>query len=165
MSTSILCLAANVQAGDWVTFVNESDQRMISSPGVGLDDPREKDYSWGDIDQDGDIDFIVVRKLVGTNSTGFRNVLFMNEGIAEGHEINGVFVDRSHKTDGFADVTNDRDAALADLNGDGWLDIVTATACNGCNPNDSLLPRIYINQGTVKGEWQGFILEQFRMPF
>lgn len=164
LSTVLLCFAPSAQAGDWVTFANESHQRMISDIGIGLQDPREKDYSWGDIDQDGDIDLIVVRKLVGTNSTGYRNVLFMNEGIAEGHKINGVLVDRSNMIPGFLDVTNDRDAALADLDGDGWLDIVTATACNFCSPNAGLLPRIYMNQGSVEGVWQGFVLEQVRMP-
>jgi len=65
---------------------------------------------------------------------------------------------------GFLDITNDRDAALADLNGDGWLDIITVTACNGCAPNASLLPRIYINQGSEEGVWQGFVWEPARLP-
>ncbi len=143
-----LAWAAAVASGsDWVTFADETALRLNPSIPVndvfGKDDDQEKDYAWGDIDQDGDIDLIVVRKLMGSNSGAKVNRLFMNEGTAEGHAFNGVLVDRTDiyatqiidnhpdsppNGQGFNDLTPDRDVALVDVNLDGWLDIVTASA-------------------------------------
>ena len=152
-------------AGDWIQFVNETQTRLIADASVGAQDTKEKDYAWGDVDRDGDIDLVVVRKEMGTNSIGYRNVLFMLEGKDDGHAIDGVLVDRTTEyIPQFLDITNDRDVALVDLDGDGWLDMVTVTACNGCKPSPELLPRIYMNQGEDRGTWQGFVWEPARMP-
>ncbi len=117
---------------DWVEFQDETAARLNPSIPIndvfGKDDVKEKDYAWGDVDQDGDIDLVVVRKDIGSNSGPEPNRLFMNEG--------GVLVDRTDDyataaTDGgqgFNDQTPDRDVALEDVNLDGWLDIVTASA-------------------------------------
>ena len=145
-------IASPALGGDgWVTYTNEASTRLISDPAVGAGDTQEKDYAWADIDHNGFIDLVVVRKQPVTTAGGRRNVLFMNE--------NGVLVDR---TATFApqmlDTTNDRDVALVDVNNDGWDDIVTAAACNGCNPagttDDS---RLYLNLGNDGGgNWLGF---------
>ncbi len=46
---------------------------------------------------------------------------------------------------------------LVDVNNDSWLDIVTAAACNGCNPagiaDDS---RLYMNLGSRGSTWLGY---------
>ncbi len=136
---------------DWVTYTNEASTRLVADPSVGTGDVEEKDYAWGDIDHNGFVDLVVVRKQPVTTSGGRRNVLFMNE--------NGVLVDR---TDTLApemlDPTNDRDVVLVDVDNDGWLDLVTAAACNGCNAagfaDDS---RLYMNLGNDgEGNWLGF---------
>ena len=75
---------------DWVQFNNETATRINAAANVSTSDVAEKDYIWGDVDQDGDIDLVAVRKHPFTSGgTGaFRtNVLFMNE--------NGVLVDRT----------------------------------------------------------------------
>ena len=87
-------------AGNWLDFANETATRMPTGPGLNTallstTDPEEKDYAWGDVDQDGDIDLVVVRKQPFTTTGRKVNVLFMNEGIGEGHSINGVLVDRT----------------------------------------------------------------------
>ncbi len=124
---------------DWVEFQDETAARLNPSIPVndvfGKDDVEEKDYAWGDVDQDGDIDLIVVRKVVGSNSGAKKNRLFMNEG--------GILIDRTDiyatqiidnhpdsppNGQGFNDLTPDRDVALVDVDLDGWLDIVTASA-------------------------------------
>ncbi len=166
-------LAAGAFAGDWVQFTNETADRLMADASVGANDPKEKDYIWGDVDKDGDIDLIVVRKSVGSNFGPFRNVLFMNEGLAQGHAIDGVLVDRTleYATDaddggqGFLDLTNDRDVALIDVDGDDWLDIVTTVTYGQGQPKTISHPRVYINKGNDGGDdWLGFRYEEARIP-
>lgn len=168
--------AAPIAAGQWVEYVDETSVRMpasLNDPSVTTNDNEEKDYAWGDVDQDGDIDLIIVRKQPFT-STGKRvNVLLMNEGVAEGHGVNGVLVDRTVEyatasdvpgDDGFLTATNDRDVALVDVNNDGWLDMVTAPTLTDNQAKNLSHPRIYMNLGESGGEWQGFRYEDARIP-
>ncbi len=168
-------IASPAYAGGWVSFGNETSPRLVAVSSLGASDTEEKDYAWGDVDQDGDIDLVVVRKQPYTTPGRRRNVLFMNEGTAEGHAVNGVLVDRTDDyakaaTDGgqgFLDLTNDRDVVVADVDGDGWLDIITAPACNGCpgQPKTITHPRVYINLANDGfGNWLGFRYEERRIP-
>lgn len=137
-------------ADDWVTFVDETSTRLVSDPSIGVNDVEEKDIATGDVDQDGDTDVVVVRKQPFTNPGGFRNVLFMNE--------NGVMTDRTATlAPDFLAATNDRDVELADVDGDGWLDIITAGTFEE-------QPRILMNLGEVSGVWQGFQYDASRIP-
>ena len=150
LSAAICLLApADALAGgatDWVEFVDQSATRISADASVGLDDAEEKDLISGDVDQDGDTDLIVVRKVPFTNPGGWRNVLFMNE--------SGVMVDRTATlAPDFMDLTNDRDVLLVDIDGDTWLDIVTATTFEE-------QPRVLMNLGNDGGgSWQGFDYE------
>jgi FG-GAP-like repeat len=150
----------------WVQFQNETATRLVSAdPSLGINDTEEKDYAWGDVDKDGDIDLVVVRKEPFTSPGRRVNVLFMNE--------NGVLVNRTddYATDtdvpgdlGFQTPTNDRDVVLADFNGDGWLDMATAVTISDGLPKPISHPRIYMNKGAVGGVWQGFRFEVDRSP-
>ncbi len=175
-------------SAQWVNFTNQTATRMPVGPGLNTaalstTDVEEKDYAWGDVDNDGDIDLICVRKQPFTSAGRKTNVLFMNEGIAEGHSINGVLVDRTAQyatavdmdgdgiTDpqpasdqGFLTPTNDRDVVLADVNNDGWLDIITATTLSDNAGKIIGHPRIYMNLGEIAGVWQGFRFEPHRIP-
>ena len=152
-------------AGGWVQFADETSTRLVANTSLGSNDTQEKDYAWGDLDHDGDIDLVVVRKQPFTTPGRRRNVLFMNEGIAEGHSVNGVLVDRTNQyIVGFLDLTNDRDVAVADVDGDTWLDIITAPTYGSGLPTAISHPRVYMNQGEVAGVWQGFIYDPARIP-
>lgn len=137
--------------GDWVTFTDETDTRLSADPTVGVNDIQEKDLATGDVDQDGDTDLIVARKIPFTNPGGFRNVLFMNE--------DGVMTDQTATlAPDFLDLTDDREVDLADVDGDGWLDIITAGTFHE-------QPRILMNLGEDgKGNWRGFTYDQSRLP-
>src|SRR5688572_13221667 len=145
---------ARAQFGvEWLGFQNESTRRIYAAPGLGLSDPEEKDYAWGDVDNDGDIDLVVVRKEPFTTAGKKPNVLFMNE--------DGALVDRTAQyasdTDvagdlGFLTPTNDRDVQLADFNADGYLDIATGVTISDGFPKAVSHPRIYINKGALGGQ-------------
>lgn len=158
-------IASALYAQGWASFVNETSTRLVAENGLGINDPEEKDFAYDDLDKDGDIDLIVVRKQPFTTPNGKRNVLFMNEG--------GVLVDRTVEyatlsddgSQGFLDLTNDRDVTIADFNGDGWLDFVTCPALNQSLPKTISHPRIYINLGNDEnGNWLGFRYEESRIP-
>jgi hypothetical protein len=175
-ATCALGFAVPVYAGGWVEFANETATRMplsLNDPALSTGDPEEKDYAWGDVDNDGDVDLVCVRKQPFTTTGKRPNVLFMNEGTAEGHALNGVLVDRTAQwasasdvggDQGFLTPTNDRDVVLADVNNDGWLDIVTAPTLTDNQAKHLSHPRVYRNLGEIAGVWQGFRFENFRIP-
>ncbi|NOX58967.1 MAG: hypothetical protein GXP29_08945 [Planctomycetes bacterium] len=158
--------------GSWVEFVDETGTRLVAASALGANDINEKDYALGDVDKDGDLDIVCVRKQPFTTPGRRQNVLFMNQGIADGQAIDGVFVDVTSTfvvdaTDGgqgFLDLTNDRDVQLVDVNGDTWLDIVTVSTISDGLPKTISHPRIYINKGEIAGVWQGFRYEEARFP-
>lgn len=158
----LLLWAAPEAQAQWVSFNDETATRLT----VGLTDAQEKDYAWGDIDNDGDIDLVVVRKEPFTTVGRRVNLLYLNEGIAEGHPVNGVLVDYTAQfatasdvagDNGFNTPTNDRDVVLADFNNDGWLDMATAVTLGDNLAKHIKMPRVYINLGEdMAGNWLGF---------
>ncbi len=140
------------RAGEaWVDYTDETATRLVADPAVGVNDNKEKDYISGDVDKDGDTDLVVVRKQPFTTPGPERGVLFMNE--------DGVLVDRSATlAPDLLTPRNERDVELVDVDGDGWLDIVTAGTFQ-------FQPRILMNLGEVGGNWQGFEWDPDRFPF
>ncbi len=161
----LLYCTCPVLAGSWINFIDETSSRLVCDPALCESDSEEKDYAWGDVDRDGDIDLVIVRKEPFTTTGRDVNVLLMNEG--------GVLVDRTAEyataTDvsgdsGFFTPTNDRDVIFVDVNGDDWLDMVTCTTLMDNAPKHESHPRIYMNLGEDNGFWQGFRYEEARIP-
>ena len=65
---------------------------------------------------------------------------------------------------GFLTPTNDRDVVLADVDGDGWLDIITAPTLTDNAAKHLSHPRVYMNLGEIDGVRQGFRYEDARIP-
>ncbi len=146
---------ATLAAQEWPDFEEISGTHIVADEGaadpVGLTDTFEKDLAAGDVDRDGDIDLLIARKVRFSNPGGKRNVVFLNEG--------GVLVDRTAEVaPDFLDATDDRDILLVDVDGDTWLDVVTATTF-------AEQPRLYLNLGDPDADgWDGFALAPGRLP-
>ncbi|MBL8857734.1 MAG: VCBS repeat-containing protein [Planctomycetes bacterium] len=169
LSCLAFCGSASAQFDNqWVTFAPESSRLKTAggAPATYITgDTQEKDMAWGDLNQDGWLDLVIVRKQPATTTGAFPNYLLMNEG--------GQLVDRSAQyasaTDvpgdnGFLTATNDRDVVFVDVNNDGWLDVVTATTMSAGQPKHISHPRVYLNLGNVGGVWQGLRFENSRIP-
>ena len=152
----------------WVNFVPGTG-RIKDANGADasyiLTDPQEKDFAAGDLNQDGWVDLVIVRKQPFTTGGAYPNYLLMNEG--------GILVDRSaqYASDsdvpgdlGFLTATNDRDVTIADVNLDGWPDVITCTTRGEGLPHALKDPRVYINKGAINGVWQGLKFEEARIP-
>ena len=158
LSLAIASATTGVRA-QWVSYLDQTSSRINAPANLVLNDQEEKDYAWGDLDKDGDIDLVIVRKQPFTSGGHFPNVLLMNEG--------GVLVDRSGTlttstipgSAGFLDATNDRDVVIADINGDGWDDVITATTLTATMPEYIRANRVYINLGEQGGVWQGLLYD------
>ncbi len=165
VSGGLLANSALAGASGWLSYSDETSSRLSVDSSLGESDTQEKDYVVGDVDNDGDEDLIVVRKEPFTSAGRDINLLLMNE--------NGVLVDRTSQyatnsdvsgDQGFLTPTNDRDVKLADFNGDGWLDIITAPTLTDNDSKHLSHPRIYINLGEDEGQWLGFRYEDARIP-
>ncbi len=166
--------SASTLAGDaTLAFDDETIARLgANPPATSTADNAERSLAFGDLDNDGDVDLVVVRKGAYTLAA-LPNVLFMNEGTADGHAIDGVLIDRTQALasgsdvpadQGFSTPTRDRDVVITDLDQDGFADVVTAVAF-GLNEAKHLThPRVYRNLGASGGAWSGLRYEDARIP-
>ncbi len=146
LAVCLVLLGAPAAAQSWIEFADVSVTAIVADEEdpdpVGLTDTFEKDLAVGDVDRDGDPDVVVARKVRFSEPGGKRNALFLNQG--------GVLIERSAEdAPQFLDQTDDRDVILADVDGDGWLDLVTATTF-------AEQPRLYMNLRESLGVWRGF---------
>lgn len=138
------------------TFVDESATRIVADAADGVSDTRAKAYGVGDLDQDGDDDIVVARRLRlnppnGENQNAATpNTLFMN--------VSGVLTDMTATlAPALAASTASRAVAVADFDNDGDLDVIV-----GDGNND--VPMLLINQGGVGDDWGGLMLSPEFLP-
>lgn len=165
LAASLASLAGAQNSIDWIEFTQDN-ARLSGPAGLGVTDPQEKDYAWGDLDRDGFTDLVCVRKQPFTSDGHFRNVLFMNE---VGTLVNrtALYATASDVPGdlGFDTPTNDRDVVVVDVDLDGWLDVVTATTLSMNTPKHVSHPRVYLNLGQDgQGNWLGLEHQDARIP-
>ena len=160
----LMAVSATAQNIDWVEF-QQDNSLLVGPASTGLNDVQEKDFAWGDLDQDGYTDLVVVRKQPFTTAGRHTNVLFMNEG--------GTLTDRTSQyasasdvpgDTGFSTPTNDREVLVVDVNNDGWLDVLTVTTISPGQAKHVSHPRVYMNLGDTGGSWLGLMYEEARIP-
>ncbi|MCZ6596033.1 MAG: VCBS repeat-containing protein [Planctomycetota bacterium] len=159
----VLATSASAQFGvEWVEF--EEDPGLLSVSGPISSVAIEVDFAWGDLDDDGWIDLVVVRKEPFSALGKRTNLLLRNEA--------GVLTDRTAAYASASDVpgdlgfltpTADRDAVFTDVDRDGWLDVVTAVDVSPGDPKHIGHPRVYRNLGSGAG-WLGLRHEEARIP-
>ena len=127
------------QNSAWVNFVDESSRLDFN-----VNDSQEKDMIVGDVDNDGDEDIVIVRKIPFSVDGPRPNLLLINE--------KGTLVDRTNEfiPTFISDPDNARDVVLFDANNNGWQDMIVANTFGS-------LPRLYVNRGADgNGDWLGY---------
>lgn len=103
----------------------------VTSTHVPIDSVESNGLTLGDIEGDGDLDLFSANRPYGSFGGG-ENTLYLNDG-------NGYFTDVSHRLLRYNERT--KSGILADLTGDGAIDLLTASGPSGTN-------RVYVNDGT-----------------
>ncbi len=104
------------------------------------------DAATADFDRDGDLDVVFANGFFNNENCGVRcdaNTLFLNNG-------SGTFAAVADWTDGEAGGT--QEIAVADFDGDGWMDFVTAN----WQFNGGTGSAVWLNNGTNPGTFAGF---------
>ncbi|MEO0403557.1 MAG: FG-GAP-like repeat-containing protein, partial [Bacteroidota bacterium] len=130
--------------GQWLDFTEETDTRLILTSVANSDD-EEKDISEADLNNDGWMDVIVVRKepFSNPNEPPKSDLLLINNG--------GVLEDQTqtYAPEFISNPTFARDLYIDDFDGDGWKDVIIANTF-------AQQPMFYRNLGVDGGgNWLG----------
>ncbi len=151
LAAAVPFVATGAAHAQWVDFVDHTATRMMTAP-VAIDDPLEKDIAVGDLNRDGWVDAVIVRKARFNDPAPATDILLMNE--------SGVLVNRTAElAPGFlARPTVARDVFIVDVDGDLWDDVVIANTFEQ-------QPALFRNLGEdAEGNWLGLADESFRLP-
>ncbi len=137
--------------GGWLDFSDDTANRLNLSS-IFATDSEEKDVATGDLNRDGWPDIVVARKAPFDSPGARADLLLIN--------VDGNLQDQTqvHAPEFITHPTDARDVLIADLDDDGWLDVVFATTFNTA-------PVLYRNQGAnAQGQWLGLQDESTRLP-
>lgn len=149
----------------WVSYT-KTPAKLAVAPTALSDNNTQILFRMADLDQDGWVDVVGARKSQASQVAPRKNVLLMN--------INGVLTDKTAQYAQASDVpgdlgfnteANDRELAIGDVDGDGWLDVVTCVSLSDGKAKNLSHPRVYMNLGDdINGDWLGLRNEDARIP-
>jgi len=156
--TALAVFTAATAANAWVDFTTETATRLRIQPyvdgsGSQINDEEEKDFAVGDLNKDGWMDAIVVRKKPFSNPGARQDILLMNRF--------GRLDDQTARwAPGFLTRLSDaRDVQIVDVDNDSWPDVFIANTFGQ-------QPFLYMNAGNDgDGRWLGLVDESTRLPF
>ncbi|MFT4661819.1 MAG: hypothetical protein ACI8XB_002100 [Patiriisocius sp.] len=141
---SVALLLSGLCNAQWLDWQDETASRLVLTS-VANSDGEEKDISVGDLNNDGWDDVIVVRKEpFSVQNTGEKTDLLLIN-------VNGVLTDQTATMapEFISNPSFARDVIIADLDQDGWLDVIVANTFNQ-------QPIYYANLGEDgSGNWLG----------
>jgi len=161
---SLVPTASAQFAEEWTYFVR--DDGMITESSISNSN-HETDLDWDDLDLDGDVDLVVARSIPFMFVGKRRNILMMNEGgVLTNKSLDYAYTSDVPGDNGFFTPTQDRDVVIADIDNDGWPDVITCTDRPQAGDSKAIShPRIYRNLGDDGGgNWQGLGHEDARFP-
>jgi hypothetical protein len=169
-----LAVPASAQLDErWIAFEDGNDRVVVDGPVSDAD--HETDLAWGDLDGNGAADLVVVRKEPFVSVGGRTNLLLLNVAgeLVDATDLASAALpvetaDGTVADAGFRTPTNDRDVVLCDVDGDGWLDVVTAVDQSPGQPKHVSHPRVYRNAGRWEQDGAegplGLVFEDERFP-
>lgn len=142
LSVIIIFLMSQSAIAQWINLEDQTSARLTLSS-IQKFDGEEKDIAIGDLNRDGWMDIVVVRKNPFSNQGPRADLLLLND--------RGKLVDSTlHYAPEFISNPSDaRDVLIIDIDGDNWDDVIV------CN-TFAQQPILYHNLGNdVNGEWLG----------
>lgn len=141
LATFSVVIMTTVAQAQWITFTDKTAERLVLQPfadnlsGDPMADGMEKDIAVADLDMNGKLDAIVVRKRPFSDPGPRQDVLLISN-------KKGQLVDATAKfaPEFLTELTDARDVVVRDFTGDGWPDVVI---CNTFGQQ----PKFYRNRG------------------
>lgn len=152
---SVVLMTTDAQA-QWITFTDKTAERLVLQPfadnlsGDPMEDAMEKDIAVADLDMNGKLDAVVVRKRPFSDPGPRQDVLLISN-------KKGQLVDATAKLapEFLTSLTDARDVVIRDFTGDGWPDVVI---CNTFGQQPKFyrnLGRSLISDGSRLPGWRG----------
>ena len=157
LSILLFTTAAHAQ---WISFTDETSSRLhlnafTDNPGGNpINDDQEKDIAVGDLNGDGKLDAVVVRKQPFSNAGARQDFLLINSRGGNLRDYTALYAPEF-----LTKLTDARDVIIRDFTGDGWPDVVI---CNTFGEQ----PCFYRNRGAAllgsrftRNSWRGLVDE------
>ncbi|MEM7352851.1 MAG: PKD domain-containing protein [Acidobacteriota bacterium] len=156
------------------TVANDDQMGLANARWEGLSLDNSLSACWGDVDRDGDLD-LFVGNHDGTWAApheaavpGQRDILYRNEGDGTFTDISMLFGVTGFETDtgaycsGGQCFSSANASMFADLDNDGWLDLIVINKANNHLVDADM---VYRNLGSAGGVWQGFEVVTWDLTF
>jgi FG-GAP-like repeat len=152
---AILLASPALVPAQWISF-SDLTSTFLSFPGYAADD-SEKDFQVADLNNDGLLDLVIVRKQAWMDGPR-THVLLMN--------VNGVLTDQTATyASGFlANPSLARTSVIGDFDNDGWKDVIVGNANSFNPPGTNYQTQYYKNLGSSGGSWLGLQLASGHVP-